>query len=206
MTVRFDASDLALLRAEDEIEIETSAGEEGPTHRASLLRRRVWRRRMWAGKSRPGPIPATTYFIRAQFFDNASGEGLPEWVAQLPAQPTTYVTLGTEVNGEPELYPSVMRTIIEGLRDAPLNLIVTLGRDKDPADFGPQPPNVHIERYIPQTLLLPHCDLMVLHAGSNSLLAALDAGLPLVLDTTDCGPVLQRICGGEVGTRAGRQA
>lgn len=36
MTVRFDASDLALLRAEDEIEIETSAGEEGPTHRAII--------------------------------------------------------------------------------------------------------------------------------------------------------------------------
>jgi len=36
VTVRFDASDLALLRAEDEIEIETSAGEAGPTHRAII--------------------------------------------------------------------------------------------------------------------------------------------------------------------------
>jgi UDP:flavonoid glycosyltransferase YjiC (YdhE family) len=40
---------------------------------------------------------------------------------------------------------------------------------------------VHIERYIPQSLLLPHCDLMVMHGGSNSLLAALDSGLPLVV-------------------------
>jgi UDP:flavonoid glycosyltransferase YjiC (YdhE family) len=60
-------------------------------------------------------------------------------------------------------------------------LIVTLGRDKDPADFGPQPANVHIERYIPQSQLLRRCDLAVMHGGSNSLLQALDAGLPMVL-------------------------
>ncbi len=99
----------------------------------------------------------------------------------MPKRPTIYVTLGTEVNGEPELYPSVLRTIVAGLRDAPINLIVTLGRDKDPADFGAQPANVRIERYIPQSLLLPHCDLMVMHGGSNSLLAALDVGLPMVV-------------------------
>src|SRR5437588_5308827 len=74
-----------------------------------------------------------------------------------------------------------MQTIIEGLRDLPVNLIVTLGRDKDPADFGPQPANVHIERYIPQSLLLPHCDLMVQHGGSSSTLAAIDSGLPMVV-------------------------
>ena len=56
-----------------------------------------------------------------------------------------YVTLGTEVNKTPELYPSVLQTITNGLRDLPVNLIVTLGRDKEPVDFGPQPANVHIE-------------------------------------------------------------
>jgi hypothetical protein len=36
MTASFDASDLALLREEQEIEIETAAGEEGPTHRTII--------------------------------------------------------------------------------------------------------------------------------------------------------------------------
>jgi MGT family glycosyltransferase len=133
------------------------------------------------GPQVPGPLPVTTHYIRPQLFDNADNESLPDWVAQLPAQPTVYVTLGTEVNHTPEFYPSVLQTIITGLRDMPLNLIVTLGRGKNPADFGPQPSNVHIEQYIPQSLLLPHCDLMVMHGGSNSLLAALDVGLPLVI-------------------------
>lgn len=127
------------------------------------------------------PTPPTTHFIRPQFFDNTHNERLPAWIERLPAQPTVYLTLGTEVNNEPDLYPRVMQTIIMGLRDLPINLIVTLGRGKDPADFGTQPHNVHIEQYIPQTLLLPHCDLMVMHGGSNSLLEAIDLGLPLVL-------------------------
>ncbi len=127
------------------------------------------------------PVPPTTHFIRPDVFDQAAGETLPAWIADLPDRPTIYATLGTEVNREPELYPSVMQAIVAGLRDLPINLIVTLGRGKDPADIGPQPAHVHIAPYIPQSLLLSRCDLMVMHAGSNSLLAAVDAGLPLVL-------------------------
>lgn len=127
------------------------------------------------------PIPATARFIRPQFFDQAADEALPQWIAHLPPQPTIYVTLGTEANQEAGIYPAVLQTIIGGLRDLPINLIVTLGRGKAAADFGSQPDNVHIEPYIPQSLLLPHCHVMVMHGGSNSLLAAVDAGLPLVI-------------------------
>ena len=129
----------------------------------------------------PGAYPATTAFFRPQFFDQAGHETVPAWVSSMPAQPTIYVTLGTEANTMPGFYPGVLQTIIAGLREKAVNLIVTLGRDKDPADFGSQPANVHIERYIPQSLILPHCDLMVMHGGSNSLLQALDAGLPMVV-------------------------
>ncbi len=126
-------------------------------------------------------IPETMRSVRPDFFDRSGEEMLPEWFRGRQEQPVVYATMGTEVNNMPEFYPRVLETIIEGLRDLPIELIVTLGRDKDPADFGAQPPNVHIERYIPQSLLLPHCDAMVMHGGSNSLLAALDAGLPTVV-------------------------
>jgi UDP:flavonoid glycosyltransferase YjiC (YdhE family) len=129
----------------------------------------------------PGAYPATARFFRPRFFDQAGGSSLPDWVAALPDQPTVYVTLGTEANHMPGFYPRVLQTIIAGLRDEPLNLIVTVGRDKDPADFGELPANVHIERYIPQSLLLPHCDLLLMHGGSNSLLQAIDLGLPMVI-------------------------
>jgi len=40
---------------------------------------------------------------------------------------------------------------------------------------------VHVEAYLPQTLVFPSCDLVVCHGGSGTTLAALAAGLPLLL-------------------------
>ncbi|HEU4785202.1 MAG TPA: nucleotide disphospho-sugar-binding domain-containing protein, partial [Ktedonobacterales bacterium] len=40
---------------------------------------------------------------------------------------------------------------------------------------------VHIERYIPQALLLPRCDLVITHGGSGSVMGALAHGVPLGL-------------------------
>jgi MGT family glycosyltransferase len=58
---------------------------------------------------------------------------------------------------------------------------VAIGRNNDPDRFGPMPSNVRIERYIPQTLLFSRCDLIICHAGSGTVMAALSHGLPLVL-------------------------
>ena len=46
--------------------------------------------------------------------------------------------------------PGLFQAILDGLRDEPVNLILTIGRDQDPDQFGRQPENVHIERYIPR--------------------------------------------------------
>ncbi|CAN5686429.1 hypothetical protein BH24CHL1_BH24CHL1_09010 [soil metagenome] len=77
--------------------------------------------------------------------------------------------------------PGLFEAIIAGLRDEVGTLIVTVGRNVDPADFGSQPDHVRIERYIPQSLLLPQCDLVVTHGGSGTVMAALAHGLPLVV-------------------------
>lgn len=123
------------------------------------------------------PLPPTAHALRTIVFDRSGDERLPEWVDRLPERPTVYATLGTMFNDEPDRF----RPIITGLRDLPLNLIVTVGRDGDPAAFGPQPDNVRIERYIPQSLLLGRCDAIVCHAGWGTVLAALAHGRPLVL-------------------------
>jgi UDP:flavonoid glycosyltransferase YjiC (YdhE family) len=58
---------------------------------------------------------------------------------------------------------------------------VSVGPDVDPAELGPQPPNVRVERHVDQAEVLPRCGVMVSHGGSGSLLAALSYGLPSVL-------------------------
>jgi MGT family glycosyltransferase len=71
--------------------------------------------------------------------------------------------------------------VLAGVRDLDVSVVVTLGRELDPHDLGPQPPNVHVEGYIPQSLLLPYCSMVVSHAGAGSVVGALAHGLPMVL-------------------------
>lgn len=89
-----------------------------------------------------------------------------------------YFTLGTVFHLESG---DLFARVLAGLRELPVNLVVTVGRELDPNEFGPQPANVHLERYIPQSLLLPHCDLVVSHGGSGTLIGALSHGLPSVM-------------------------
>jgi UDP:flavonoid glycosyltransferase YjiC (YdhE family) len=122
-------------------------------------------------------IHPVMHFLRPTPFDQGDAGALPAWVASLPTRPTIYATLGTAFNQRPDLFAS----IIAALGDEPVNLIVTVGRTMDPAQFGELPPNVHVERYIPQTLLFPHCAAVVTHGGFGTVLSALSYGLPLVV-------------------------
>jgi hypothetical protein len=67
------------------------------------------------------------------------------------------------------------------LRDEPVTLIAGIGRDQDPARLGPQPPHMHLERYVPQTLLLPHCAAFITHGGFNSVKEAMSFGILMVI-------------------------
>jgi UDP:flavonoid glycosyltransferase YjiC (YdhE family) len=66
-------------------------------------------------------------------------------------------------------------------RELPANVVVTVGEHIDPAEFEPQPTHIRIERFIPQSTLLPNCDLVVSHGGSGSVVGALAHGLPAIL-------------------------
>ncbi|CAN5188883.1 glycosyltransferase [soil metagenome] len=124
------------------------------------------------------PLPPTHHNLRPAIFDQSGQEETPGWLATPSERPIVYVTLGTVVN---RFIPGLFEAIIAGLRDEVGTLIVTVGRNVDPADFGSQPDHVRIERYIPQSLLLPQCDLVVTHGGSGTVMAALAHGLPLVV-------------------------
>jgi UDP:flavonoid glycosyltransferase YjiC (YdhE family) len=115
--------------------------------------------------------------LRPVPFDAPTDASLPPWVDALADLPTVYVTLGTIFNGA----PGVFEVILEGLKSEPFNVVVTVGEDRDPDELGPQPDNVHVERYIPQSLLFPHCDAVVCHGGSGTTLAAFAHGLPVLV-------------------------
>jgi UDP:flavonoid glycosyltransferase YjiC (YdhE family) len=127
------------------------------------------------------PAPLGTQYLRSDLFDQSGDEALPEWLTRPYSRPLMYVTLGTEAPKIPVIFPAAYHAILAGLRGEPGTVALTVGRDRDPMELGSQPESVHIERYIPQSLLLPHCDLVITHGGHNTVLAALKLGLPMVV-------------------------
>lgn len=97
---------------------------------------------------------------------------LPTYL-QRDERPLAYLTLGTVHN-----HAAVLASAIEALSALPLRVLVTVGPDGDVDSFGPQPPNVTIERWVPQAQVLEQCDAVASHAGSGTFLGALAAGLP----------------------------
>lgn len=99
----------------------------------------------------------------------------PPWLDEL-RRPLVYATMGTVFNR-----PDVFAPLLDALGRAPVGALVTVGRDVDPAALGAIPPNVWVERFVPQAQVLPSCAAVVSHGGSGTILGALAAGVPLVL-------------------------
>lgn len=124
------------------------------------------------------PLPDTAHAIRPFGAERGVGGAGPAWLDELPERDTVYVTLGTVFNVEcGDLYERVLA----GLRPLPVNVVVTVGRERDPAELGPLPAHMRVERYVDQAVVLPHCRAVVSHAGSGTVSGALAHGLPMVL-------------------------
>ena len=128
------------------------------------------------------PVAPSAHLLRPAPSADSGAEALPAWLAETGDRPIVYATLGTVFNSRT---PGLFDAIVDGLRDEPIDLVLTIGRDRDPAELGLQPANVHVERYIPIDALLPHCDLVVAHAGFGTVSAALAGGVPMVLIPID---------------------
>jgi UDP:flavonoid glycosyltransferase YjiC (YdhE family) len=124
-------------------------------------------------------VPAVrgTYPIRPEIPGDPHAP-LPEWADTLGNGPVVYVSLGTApLFNQPDKFAP----LLDGLADEPVEVVVTVSDLHDPAALGELPSNVHIARWLPLSPLLPRCDAVLCHAGTGTTLAALVAGLPLVL-------------------------
>lgn len=123
------------------------------------------------------PLPATAHAIRPLSLVTGSNITQLPWLIP-PDKPTVYFTLGTVFNLESG---DLFERVLAGLRNLPINVFATVGREIDPAGFGSQPANIHIARYISQSAVLPYCTAVVSHGGSGSVMGTLAHGLPMVL-------------------------
>jgi MGT family glycosyltransferase len=128
---------------------------------------------------RLGPAPHVPRIqdLRPVPFDAVEGDDAPFAPTRATsAGPLVYLTFGTVFN------PSapVLRAALAAVAALDVEVLVTVGPRGDPAVLGPQPANVRVERYVPQTTLLPRCAAVVSHAGSGTVLACLGLGIPQV--------------------------
>ena len=97
-------------------------------------------------------------------------------------RPLVYASLGSVTAGvHMPFYPALYRTLIDVLAPLPVRILLTVGEARDLGELGDLPPNVEVERWVPQDEVLPHASVVVTHGGHGSTLGALAHGVPLVV-------------------------
>jgi UDP:flavonoid glycosyltransferase YjiC (YdhE family) len=111
----------------------------------------------------------------------STGGAPPDAIAGLGVErPLVYATLGT-VFTDPAYQMAFFPSVIEGLSDAAVDLVVTVGPHVDPASLGEQRPGVRVVSYVPQRAVLDRCAVVICHGGYGTLLDSIDAAVPLVI-------------------------
>jgi MGT family glycosyltransferase len=120
-------------------------------------------------------VPSQVRFV-GRLITPATRTGLPEWWPDLDGRTVVHVTQGTLETGADDL----LRPAIEALAGQDVLVVATTG-GAPIETLGPLPPNVRAASFIPHDLLLPRTDLMITNGGWGGVLAALEAGVPLVV-------------------------
>lgn len=126
--------------------------------------------------ARPGPPDVRRF--RAP--DGPPPAPLPDWWDG-DRSPLVYVTFGSVAPQFDHVFPALFRAAIDALAPLPARVLVTIGRDRDPAALGALPPNVRVERWVPQAGVRPQAAARVCHGGSGTVLGGFAAGVPQVI-------------------------
>jgi len=147
-------------------------------------------------------LPASVHYVGHGVWHPPEAPGSTDWLDALPAaSPWVHVTEGTSHYQD----PFVLRAAATGLAGRPLEAILTTGQQRDPEalGLGPLAPNVHLTDWLSHGELLPRCQVVVTTGGPATIMAALRAGVPLVIvpTTWDKPDNARRVTEAGVGVR-----
>jgi MGT family glycosyltransferase len=149
----------------------------------------------------------TNFFYTGPFVDKG-GRAFADFPwDRLDGRPLIYASLGTTKRGD----PAIFHRIAEACRGLDLQLVISLGGRLDPAMFNHLPGNPVIVQYAPQLELLNRAEIVITHAGPNTVLEALMQGkpmlaLPITLDQPAIAAHLARLGVAEVLSTENRSA
>jgi MGT family glycosyltransferase len=128
-------------------------------------------------------LPDTVRYVGACQRHPAESPETAAWLETIGTeQPWVHITEGTSHFQD----PFVIRAAVAGLADRPLEAVISTGRDRAPAELGlgPTARNIHLTRWLSHDTLLPRCAAVVTTGGPATVMAALSAGVPLVIVPT----------------------
>jgi MGT family glycosyltransferase len=102
------------------------------------------------------------------------------------ARPIIYIALGTITTDNRALY----KACFDAFGEVDAQVVLSVGRDTDPASLGAIPPNFIVRPFIAQLEILKRASLFVSHGGSNSVYESLQFGVPLIIVPTAVDPLL----------------
>ena len=110
-------------------------------------------------RSPADPLPPTTRYVRPAVLDepvtNKSAQQMApvtRWLDQRPGRPVVYFTLDTIFHQESG---DLFSRVIAGLCTLDAVIVVTVGREVDPAEVGVWPENVHVARHPASVVVAP---------------------------------------------------
>jgi UDP:flavonoid glycosyltransferase YjiC (YdhE family) len=121
------------------------------------------------------PVPV----MRFREVPNATRGTLWDWWLG-DERPLVYVTFGSAAP-KTDLFPGVYRAAIDAVSSMSVRALVTIGRDRDPAELGPVSANVRVEQWVAQNDVMPHAAAMLCHGGSGTVTMGLAAGVPMAV-------------------------
>ncbi|MDQ6606861.1 MAG: hypothetical protein M3Z06_09995 [Actinomycetota bacterium] len=108
--------------------------------------------------------------------DEATGRLEEPALAGLGGRPLVLMALGTLMTDRAEL----LRAALEGLAEEPVELLLATGERFSPAGLENVPANARVLARVEQTAVLRRASVFITHAGINSVLEALLAGVPML--------------------------
>jgi MGT family glycosyltransferase len=118
----------------------------------------------------------TNFFYTGPFVDEA-GRAFVEFPwSRLDGRPLVYASLGTTLKSD----SAIFHRIAEACSRLDLQLVISLGGRRDPAMFSDLPGHPLVVGNAPQLELLKRAQIVISHAGPNTVLETLLEGKPLL--------------------------
>lgn len=122
------------------------------------------------------PALPKNFFYTGPFIDETTSEHVPFSWDRLDGRPLVYASLGTTRKADPVIFTR----IAEACSGLDLQLAISLGGRRDAKNFTGLPGNPVVVSNAPQLELIRRAQIVITHAGPNTVLETLIQGKPMV--------------------------